>query len=128
MLQADIIEEFKRVGIARSYRADETIFLHQEPSTGMYLILHGDAKIVRRTPTGATEEITSIGPGETMGEVSLLLNKPHSATVIAKTDVELLLLTRSTLENLKRNNPPAALRLFEILAFTLARHLYERPW
>ena len=63
-----------------------------------------------------------------MGEVSLLLNKPHSATVIAKTDVELLLLTRSTLENLKRNNPPAALRLFEILAFTLARHLYERPW
>ena len=61
MLGADIIEGFKKAGIPRLYHADEPIVLENEPSTGMYLILRGDAKVVRRTSTGATEEITSIG-------------------------------------------------------------------
>jgi CRP-like cAMP-binding protein len=128
MLQSDIIDEFKKTGIARSYHEGEPVFLSGEPATGMYLILHGEAKIMRRQPDGENIEVASIGPGETVGEVSLLLEQPHSATVVAKSQIDVLLLTRSRLEDLKRSNPAAALRLYEILAYTLARHLYERPW
>jgi len=128
MLQSDIIEEFKKAGIPRSYYEGERIFLHDEPATGMYLVLKGEARVLRRNPKGENVEVAAVRPGETMGEISLLLDKPHTATVIAKTPLEVLLLTKSRLQELKRDNPQAALRLFEILAFTLARHLYERPW
>jgi len=125
MLRADIIEGFKKAGIPRSYRAGESIFLANEPSTGMYLILKGDVKVVRRDEMGAQIEIASMGSGQTMGEVSLLLGQPHSATVIAKTDVEAALLTQTKLEELRHNDPDLALKLFEILAFTLAGHLMD---
>jgi CRP-like cAMP-binding protein len=128
LLQADIIEEFKKAGISRSYRAGETVFLRDEPATGIYLILRGEAKIMRRQPNGENVEVASVKPGETLGEISLLMDKPHTATVIAKTELETLLVTRTRLQDLKRNNPELALRLYEIFAVTLARHLYERPW
>ena len=128
MLQSEIVEEFRKAGIERNYHEGEPVFLAGEPATGVYLILHGEAKIMRRQPDGENTEVASIGPGETVGEVSLLLEQPHSATVVAKSNLDTLLLTRSRLEDLKRNYPELALRLYEILAFTLARHLYERPW
>jgi len=126
--QTDVLEEFKKAGIERQYHDGETIFLDQEPSTGMYLILKGEVSIMKRQADGTNKHITTISTGETLGEVSLLLEKPHTATVVAKTEVEALLLTQSRLRLLKQDDPALALRLYEILATTVARHLYERPW
>jgi CRP-like cAMP-binding protein len=39
-------------------------------------------------------EVGSIGPGESFGEISILINKPRSATIKAKTDCTLLRLTK----------------------------------
>jgi len=126
MLGADIIEGFKRAGIPRSYKPNEPVFLENEPSTGMYLILHGEVKVMRRTLTGEQMQVAMMGAGQTMGEISLLLNQPHSATVIAKTELEASLLTNSRLDDLRREDPELALRLFEILAFTLANHIIDQ--
>jgi CRP-like cAMP-binding protein len=60
-----------------------------------------------------------------MGEISLLLEQPHSATVLAKTNLETLLLTRSRLDELRREDPELSLKLFEILAYTLSGHLMD---
>jgi CRP-like cAMP-binding protein len=123
MLSADIIEGFKKAGIDRQYRANEPIFLANEPSTGMYLILQGEAKVIRRIPNGQTIEVAVISAGQTMGEISLLLGQAHSATVIAKTDVQASLLTQRRLEDLRHTDPELTMRLFEILAYTLAGHV-----
>lgn len=128
MFESQIVEEFKKAGIPRNYSPNEPVFLANEPSTGMYLIIKGEASVRRRMPTGQVEEMTTMGPGQSMGEVSLLLGIPHSATVVAKSDLETLLLTRSRLDSLRTDDPVLALRIYEILATTLARHLHERPW
>jgi thioredoxin reductase (NADPH) len=125
MLRADVLEGFKKAGIARNYQAEEPIFLANEPSTGMYLILKGEVKVVRRNEAGEQVEVAHMGPGQTMGEISLLLGQPHSATVIAKNEVETLLLTQTKLDELRRIDSDLALRLYEILAFTLAGHLMD---
>jgi thioredoxin reductase (NADPH) len=126
MLSSDIIDGFKKAGIPRNYNADEPVFLSDEPSTGMYLILKGEVKVMRRTPDGAQVEVARMGAGQTMGEISLLLGQPHSATVIAVEDVETLLLTQNRLEELREEEPELALRLFEILAYTLAGHMMDQ--
>lgn len=126
MLRADVVDGFKKAGIPRSYRAGEAMFLADEPSTGMYLIIKGQASVVRRDPhTGENVEIALVGVGQTLGEVSLLLNQAHSATVIAKTDLDASLLTHSRLTTLQHEDPELALKLYEILAFTLAGHLMD---
>lgn len=127
MLSSTMIEEFKKAGILRNYYQNETIFLHDEPATGMYVILSGEAQVMKRQDM-KNIPVATIRTGETMGEVSLLLNKPHTATVIAKSELQAILLTRNRLQELKKDNPELALRIYEALAQTLARHLYERPW
>lgn len=123
MLGADILDGFKKAGIPRNYRIGEPVVLANEPSTGMYLILKGEVKILRRTADGEQIEVATLGPGQTMGEISLLLHQPHSATVIAKTDLETLLLTNTRLLELKREDPELALKLYEILAFSLSNYI-----
>lgn len=128
MFFSQVIEEFKKAGIQRSYRANEPVFLLNEPATGMYLLLSGEAKVMKRQPDGQSVEVATVRAGETLGEISLLLEKPHTATVIAKSELETVLMTRNRLNELKKNNPELALKIYEALADTLARHLYERPW
>lgn len=123
MLTTEIIDGFKRAGIRRTYVAGESMFLANEPSSGMYLILQGEAKVLRRTPSGDLIEVATILAGQTIGEISLLLGQPHSATVMAKTDVEAALLTRNRLHELRDDDPMLAMRLFEILAYTLSNHI-----
>lgn len=128
MLHTQMIQQIKQAGILRTYRDGETVFLHDEPATGMYLILRGQAQVIKRDANGQNRVVVTVSEGETMGEVSLLIGTPHTATVVAKGDLEAVLLTRNRLDELKRENEKLALRVFEMLAMTLARHLYERPW
>lgn len=128
ILHPDTIEEVKKAGITRNYRDGETVFLAGEPATGMYLILKGEAQVMKRNTAHQNQAVATVREGETMGEVSLLISTPHTATVVAKGDLETVLLTRNRLDDVKRENPQLALRLYEMLATTLARHLYERPW
>jgi len=123
VLSADLIEGFKKAGILRRYNAGEPIFLANEPSTGMYLILTGEVEIMRRLETGEQLKVATVGAGQTMGEISLLLGQPHSATVTAKDEVECYLLTQTRLDDLRREDSDLALQLFEILAYTLAGHI-----
>lgn len=123
MLNAEIIDGFKKAGIYRTYVAGESMFLANEPSSGMYLILQGEAKVLRRAPNGHLIEVAIIAAGQTIGEISLLLGQPHSATVMAKTDVEASLLTRNRLHELRDDDPILAMKLFELLAYTLSNHI-----
>ena len=54
------------------------------------------------------------------GEMSLLGNKERSATVIAKTDVELGVLTESQVRELSEINPDFGYRLFYNIGLKLA--------
>lgn len=125
MLESDLIEGFRKAGIERHYTEGEPIVLVNEPSTGMYFIIKGEVRVVKRMPTGESVDIATMGPGQTMGEISLLLGQPHSATVIAKTEVDALLITQSRLNDLRREDPSIALRLYEILATTVAGYLMD---
>jgi CRP-like cAMP-binding protein len=123
MLSADIVDGFKQAGIPRSYAAGEPLVLFDEPSTGMYFILKGEAKVYRRDLEGQQIEVATLGPNQTMGEISLLLGQPHSATVVAASEMECLLLTRNRLNELKSEDPILALKLYEILSFSLSRYV-----
>ena len=66
----------------RTYMEDEVVFEEGDEGLGMYLVLEGEIKVVRKAMIG-TKEVTRLGVGSFFGELSLLDGGPCSATAVA---------------------------------------------
>ena len=74
--------------VAVSYTRGETIFRQGERSELVYTIESGEVDVVRELADGSEEHVTTVGAGHYFGEFGPLLGFPRSATVRARTDVE----------------------------------------
>jgi hypothetical protein len=83
----------------------------------MYLVLEGELRALTIVD-GSEATLTTIAPGETFGEISLLDQGPRSADVIANQDSVLLRISTATFQRLLREHPALALPL--ILALSRA--------
>ena len=72
--------------------AGHTLFVEGAPSSNMYVILSGSA-IVRKNG----RRVARVGPGDVVGELSVILGGPRTATVEADTPIEWLVLDRNSL-------------------------------
>lgn len=75
-----------------SVEAGQTLFVEGAPSTNLYLIVTGSA-IVRKNG----RRVARLGPGEVVGELSVILGTPRTATVEAETPIEWLVLDQASL-------------------------------
>jgi CRP/FNR family cyclic AMP-dependent transcriptional regulator len=64
-------------------------------------------------------EVARFGPGDFFGEVSTLDGGPRTATVVASTDIEVLVLSRFEFETLVRSSPDVAHRVLRTMAHRL---------
>ncbi|MBV9011299.1 MAG: Crp/Fnr family transcriptional regulator [Pseudonocardiales bacterium] len=79
--------ELERVGSTLRRQAGHTFMREGEDSDFVLLIRKGTVKVI----SGKPERIIALrGPGETVGEMGVLLGKPRSATVVAWDDVTVL--------------------------------------
>lgn len=77
----------------RFKRSDRLVDAGQK-SNMLFVILSGTANVVVNNSTGKELVLASLGVGDCIGEMSLLDNQPHSATVVAASQVDVLVLTR----------------------------------
>ena len=87
----------------------------------MYVVRSGSAEIAVRGRDGRARTVAHVGPGETIGEMSLLTHEPASATVRAIDDVELLVLKDDDLEALMERLPGIPRNIIGILSARLTR-------
>lgn len=79
-----------------------------------FLILDGEA-VVRRNG----RKVATLGPGNWFGELSLIDNEPRSATVVAVTDMKLLVLGQAEFGGLLETVPSMAAKLLRGIALRL---------
>ncbi len=72
------------------FRAGERICAEGDMPDALYIIVSGVCVATRRDEAGAEVELRAMGAGEHFGEIGLLARTPRTATVHARTDVELL--------------------------------------
>jgi NTE family protein len=96
----------------------ETLFREGELGTALYLIESGEVRVLNRQ---ATHEICRLGPGQHVGEMSVIDPAPRSATVVARRDTTLWKLAAADFESFAA----AHSRLLEGIAISLARRLRE---
>lgn len=107
--------------VQRRFPAGSVLLAEGDRSSLMYVIRAGTADILIRDRQGATHRINSVGPGDTLGEMSLFTGEPVSATVQATSDVDALVLSETDLQRLVVAHPALYRNLGAILSERLAR-------
>ena len=77
----------------RHVKSGDVIIREGERGAAFYVILKGACQVIRRRDEATEEELARLGTGEYFGEISLILQKPTTATVRALEPTELLRLT-----------------------------------
>jgi CRP/FNR family cyclic AMP-dependent transcriptional regulator len=104
---------FQRFG--KEFKAGTVLFREGETGRDMYVVQQGKVTISMRV--GDVEKILStLGPGEFLGEMAILNNKPRSATATCAVDCKLLHVDAKTFEAMVRSSGEIALRMIKKLA------------
>jgi CRP/FNR family transcriptional regulator, cyclic AMP receptor protein len=108
--------------VRRHYQRRQVIFHHGDPSDGMHLIVSGRVMIRVSTPLGEEACLTLSGPGDPVGEQSLLLDGGRrSASAVALDPVETIFLSRSAFAALRRDDAALDRVLIQILTARVLR-------
>jgi len=106
----------------RTYSPGSKLIEQGDTGVGLYVITIGTVHITRENdPDKAELDLGTVGPGNVLGEMSLLDDLPRSANVTAVSDVTALLLPVWEFRTTVRNYPDIALRLLATLSRRLRK-------
>ena len=97
-----------------------TLFEQGDPATDAFVVVTGRLVVVGRGPESEEKILRTIVPGESVGEVDLLTERPRSSTVFAGRDSELVRLPRRSFELMLERSSNAVLKVSRLLADRLA--------
>src|SRR4030088_1175995 len=109
------IDRIRRFGRIRRYAAGEALFTTGEIAPGMYVLIKGDVRVVRRDPLGHSAPIVEEGPGQFVAEVGQLSGQPAFVDVHAIDEVEVLLIPPENLRALMIEEPELGERIMQAL-------------
>lgn len=123
MTEAEIADAVD--GLERRTFPTGTVLMAEGDIPGeMYVLRSGSAAVLIEDRTGTKQTVSHIGPGETIGEMSLLTKEPASATVRVDEESEVLVLDEGGLADLSRRLPELERNMLRILAARLVRANY----
>lgn len=108
---------FARFGLISP--AGDILFREGDKGDVMYVIREGSVRILKDSHEGDAEikkTLAVLGPGEFFGEMSILNDKPRSATAQVVEDAKLLVLNPRTFEQMVKGNAEIAVRLIKKLS------------
>ena len=114
---ADVIDELK-------LEAGHTLFQAGDPGDSLFIVTEGQVELFIKDTAGQRIVLTVAEPGDMFGELAMLDSGPRTATALALTDCEVLVLDRDDLVLLFRRKPDAALHMLAALS-TITRKADE---
>jgi CRP-like cAMP-binding protein len=111
------------VGDQMHFDKDQVILKEGTLDSNLYIILKGAARIVLSNDSEESMELIEVGDGEVLGEVSLLIDAPHAATVTAIEPTDVIQIERKRLMKLTEDAPELAAQVWHQLAVSLGTRL-----
>ncbi len=116
------IVAFSRHFELRACDQEEVIFYEGDAGNFMLMVVDGQLAILKSGDFGP-HLLTHVAHGSIVGEITLLDEKPRSATCVADTDCKLLTLSRASLDQLAEKHPLVAYHLVLALAKIVTERL-----
>src|ERR1700737_3990955 len=109
------IDRLCRFGEVRHYTPGEALFVTGNVAPGMYVLIKGSVRVVRRDPLGHSAPVVEQGPGQFVAEVGQLSGQPAFVDVHAIDDIEALLIPPQNLRALMIEEPELGERIMQAL-------------
>jgi CRP-like cAMP-binding protein len=106
----------------RTWKAGETVFEENSIGDAVYVIRGGEADI-QKSDGSRIELLATLGAGELFGEMSLIEDALTSATVVARSDLECLVLPKARLQALMDADDAFARKVYQSFCQTLSERL-----
>lgn len=111
--KSQFFSEFSRddisvlAGYLDVYRAQPGEIIIREGDVGdfMLLVIDGDVDILKKGVRGEQQHMTSVGPGLTLGEMSMIDGEPRFATCLATKPTVFAVLTRDNMAKIILDHP-----------------------
>ena len=104
-------------------KAQRDVILQDEYGNFMVVVLSGELVVNRRQPWGETLRLAQTGPGDLLGEMSLLDSGQRFSSCTTLVDSELAVLSAESLDDMLVHDPALAAQLIAILARKLSVRL-----
>ena len=129
--QSQFFAEFNREdidllgGYMRIYHAapEQTIIRESDIGDYMLLIIRGEVDIYKKTLLGVQQLMTSVAPGTTLGEMSMIDGEPRFATCIALKETTFAALTRDNMVKIILDKPSLGAKILIKLVTMLSQRL-----
>jgi CRP-like cAMP-binding protein len=109
----------------RHAEVGETIVREGDRDASISVVAEGTLEVVKQAANGEARVIATLRRGATLGEMSLLDGEARSASVVARTDAELLVLSGQALNRLTREKPLLGVEIYKRLGRMVSRHLRQ---
>jgi CRP-like cAMP-binding protein len=105
----------------RRFKRSEPLVVAGAKSNTLFVILSGKASVIVTNPSGKELVLAILGVGDCIGEMSLLDNQPHSASVVADTQIDALALSREGFNSCILSNAHMAVSVMRGLVMRLRK-------
>ncbi|MDP3277478.1 MAG: cyclic nucleotide-binding domain-containing protein [Deltaproteobacteria bacterium] len=93
-----------------------------ESAREMFVVIGGELEVLKRSPSGSEARVAMLGPGDWVGEMSILDVMPRSASVRALAPSLMLVVSASDFDKLYRRD----IQSYAMLVMNIARELSRR--
>ena len=115
------LETLSKVTHVRSYLKDTMIIWAEDEGDSFFVIQSGEVKVSVTAGDGREVLLSRLGPGEFVGDMSLLDGEPRSADVTTMIPTEALVLLRTDFHQALRAYPSIGVHLLVTLATRLRK-------
>ncbi|MFQ5465712.1 MAG: Crp/Fnr family transcriptional regulator [Thermodesulfobacteriota bacterium] len=103
----------------KHFSTGEAVFNDAEEGHSLYIIRKGEVKVCKRAPDGELFTLTILKDGEIFGEMSFLDERPHSATMVAVSDVETYVIQKPDFDGIVNDHPQVIYKILKNIVFTI---------
>jgi uncharacterized membrane protein len=117
----ELLDEDDRIALAAEVDelvipAGQTLFQAGDPGDSLFIVRVGEVELFIKDTAGQRITLTTAEAGDMFGELAMLDSGPRTATALALTDSEVLVLDRGDLVLLFKRKPEAALHMLAALS------------
>lgn len=102
-----------------------SLFRPGEPCSGIHVVVSGHVKVSLSTADGAEKVVDLVGPGQTLGETGVFLDRPHKTSAETLSDSRLFHIAKEQVYTAVQNHPGFAQRIIAGLSDRLDRFISD---
>jgi CRP-like cAMP-binding protein len=121
----DQIKKLARYMSAYDVPKDTVLFCEGEKDVYMVLIIKGRVDVVKFDSSRTPIKITTLGPGKTIGEMSIIDGEPRSASAVTGSEATLFVMTADQLNDLNQALPGIGITLVLKIAKQMSQYLRQ---